>query len=230
MNMYFVKGLKEKYASDEDRVIPNRAFGLKLQRIRFESLEDVILTKLEKGLDRRLYYHNVKHTIDVINQVELIGLGEGVNDEEMILLKTAALFHDLGHTISFVDHEEQGIIFAKDILPDYLYSTEQIEIISELIYATKFPPEPKNLLEEIICDADLDYLGRPDFIPSSNNLYLEMFEHGRIDNKKDWNKIQVSFLKTHQYYTETARKAREVNKQDQLKKIIEQMEKEESNF
>ena len=230
MNMYFVKGLKEKYAADKDRIIPNRTFQLKMQNIRFESLEDVILTKLEKGLDKRLYYHNVKHTIDVVNQVEVIGNGEGITDEEMILLKTAALFHDLGHTISYIDHEEQGIIFAKDILPDYNYSPEQIEIISELIYSTKFPPEPKNKLEEIICDADLDYLGRPDFIPSSHNLYLEMFEHGRINNKHEWNKIQVSFLKTHQYYTESARKAREVNKQDQLNKIVEQIKKEEQNY
>ncbi len=230
MDMYFVIGLKEEFASDETRIIPNRKFELKLQNIRFQSLEDVILTKLEKGLDKRLYYHNVKHTIDVVNQVEVIGLGEGVSEEEMILLKTAALFHDLGHTISYIDHEEQGIIFAKDILPEYNYSDKQIEIISELIYATKFPPEPRNLLEEIICDADLDYLGRSDFIPSSNNLYLEMFEHGRIDNKHEWNKIQVSFLKTHQYYTETARNSRSVNKQVQLDKIIEQIEKEESKY
>jgi hypothetical protein len=217
--MYFVKGLKSVYAEDSSLVVPNRRFNLKLQNIRFETLEDVILTKLEKGLDKRLYYHNVKHTIDVINQVEIIGIGEGVTDEEMLLLKTAALFHDLGHTISFSDHEEQGIIFAKDILPNYQYSREQIEVISELIYATKFPPEPRNKLEEIICDADLDYLGRPDFIHSSHNLYVEMFEHGRINSKEEWNIIQISFLNTHQYYTNTARNAREVNKQEQLAKL-----------
>jgi class 3 adenylate cyclase len=230
LKMYFVKGLKEEYAEDESRIKPNRTFELKMQNIRFDDLEDLILTKLEKGLDKRLYYHNVKHTIDVVNQVEIIGIGEGVSDEEMILLKTAALFHDLGHTISFIDHEEQGIIFAKDILPLYNYSPGQIEIVSELIYATKFPPEPRNKLEEIICDADLDYLGRPDFVPTSNKLYLEMFEHGRINNKKEWDKIQVSFLKKHQYYTQTARNAREVNKQDQLKRIIEHIEKEEASF
>ena len=131
----------------------------------------------------------------------------------------AALFHDLGHTISFVDHEEQGIIFAKDLLPSYSYSQNQIDIISELIYVTKFPPEPKTKLEEIICDADLDYLGRPDFIHSSQNLYMEMFEHGRINSKDEWDIIQINFLNTHQYYTQTARAAREVNKIDQLKKL-----------
>lgn len=230
MNMYFVTGLKDKYAKDEDKVIPNEAFELKLQNIRFQLLEDTILTKLEKGLDRRLYYHDVKHTIDVINQVELIGLGEGIKEEEMILLKTAALFHDLGHTISYIDHEEQGIIFAKDILPKYSYSDNQIEIISELIYATKFPPEPRNKLEEIICDADLDYLGREDFLPSSHNLYLEMFEHGRIKNKEEWNKIQVSFLKTHTYYTETARNARSINKQQQLDKLVGQINSADTEY
>ncbi len=230
MDMYFVIGLKEEFAADETRVFPNRKFELKLQNIRFDVLEDLILTKLEKGLNKRLYYHNVKHTIDVVNQVEVIGKGEGVSDEELIILKTAALFHDLGHTISFIDHEEQGIIFAKDILPNFNYSTEQIEMVSELIYATKFPPEPKNRLQEIICDADLDYLGRTDFLPTSNNLYLEMFEHGKIKNRKEWNDIQISFLRSHQYYTDTARRTREVNKQEQLKKIIDQASKDESKY
>ncbi|MBN2669345.1 MAG: HD domain-containing protein [Bacteroidales bacterium] len=230
MAMYFVHGLKPEYCDDEDKINPNKKFMLKIQNIRFEELEDLILTKLEKGLDKRLYYHNVKHTIDVMNQVEVIGIGEGISDDEMILLKTAALFHDLGHTISFLDHEEQGIIFAKDLLPNFKYSDAQIEQISELIYATKFPPEPKNKLEEIICDADLDYLGRKDFLPVSNNLYLEMFEHGRINNRKEWNELQISFLKSHQYYTETARKAREVNKQEQLQKLIEQMERDSTKY
>ncbi len=225
LDMYFVKSLKPEYASDTDLIIPNGAFRLALQNIRFEDLKELILTKLEKGLDKRLYYHNVKHTIDVLNQVEIIGKGEKVNEEDMLILKTAALFHDLGHTVSFIDHEEQGIIFAKDILPDFRYSDEQIKRISKLIYATKFPPNPQTKLEEIICDADLDYLGRSDFIPTSNNLFLEMFEHGRIKNKEEWNQLQVKFLKTHQYYTQTARDRRQVNKMEQLAKIERLLEK-----
>ena len=47
-----------------------------------------LLDKLEKELPKSLFYHNVKHTVDVVTQSELIGIGEGVSDEELLLLKT----------------------------------------------------------------------------------------------------------------------------------------------
>ena len=219
MGMYFVKGLKKEFAQDNTGLVPNQHFLTKLQMIRFDDLEDLIMVKLEKGLPKNLYYHNLKHTIDVLTQVELIGRKENVSDEEMLMLKTAALFHDAGFLLGYDDHELLGVKLAKEILPEFKYTEEQIQIISELIYVTKIPPQPTNLLEEIICDADLDYLGRTDFIPVSQNLFRELYEHGKIKTIQEWNKIQVSFISSHQYYTETAQNIREVNKQKQLEKI-----------
>jgi adenylate cyclase len=153
-------------------------------------------------------------------QVELIGRGEKISDEELLLLKTAALFHDTGFTEVYKDHEEKGVEIAAGILPLFDYSEEQIQKINELIMVTKLPPRPKNLLEQIICDADLDYLGRVDFIPVSGNLFRELAEHKIIeDNLKRWNQIQITFIEKHQYFTETAKRLRDVNKNIQLEAI-----------
>lgn len=219
ISMYFVKGFKPEYAADNTCKIPNDAFRFQLQHIRFTDLEELMLTKLEKGLPSNLYYHNLKHTIDVINQSELIGRGENCTDEEILILKTAALFHDAGHIISYDDHEEQGIKLAKEILPQYKYSQDQIKLISELIYATKLPPNPKNLLQSIICDADLDYLGREDFVPVSNQLFKELSERKKVKSIEEWNKLQIIFLGSHHYFTKTARDIRRVNKLKQLEKL-----------
>jgi len=81
------------------------------------------------------------------------------------------------------------------------------------------PPQPKDLLQEIICDADLDYLGRSDMIPVSNTLYKELKELNKIGTLNDWNKLQVKFISVHQYFTKTARSLREVNKQIQIDRI-----------
>jgi hypothetical protein len=89
---------------------------------------------------------------------------------------------------------------------------------------TKLPPQPKNLLEEIMCDADLDYLGRPDFIPVSNMLYKELHEHGKIGTLREWNELQIKFIDKHHYFTKTARRLRNVNKQSQLDKLKRWME------
>ncbi len=219
LEMFTVKALKPEFSQDEEGVIPNQSFDVKFKLIQFTDLQEVILDKLERELPKNLYYHNVKHTVDVVTEVELIGWAEGVTDEEILLLKTAGLFHDAGHTISYKDHEERGCEIVRENLPKYKYSEEQINKICEIIMATKLPPRPKNLLEEIICDSDLDYLGRADFIPVSNTLYQEMSDRNMIGTLNDWNKLQVKFISGHNYFTNTARSLREVNKQKQIERI-----------
>ena len=111
------------------------------------------------------------------------------------------------------------VIIDTDLENDFKATPEQIERICSIIMATKLPPKPKNLLENIICDSDLDYLGRSDFIPVSNTLYEELRAQNKMGSLNDWNKIQVKFISGHQYFTRTARSLREVNKQLQIERI-----------
>jgi class 3 adenylate cyclase len=219
LQMYEVKGLKPEFSLDGSGATPNEAFRIKFGLIQFTDIQEIILDKLEKELPDYLFYHNVKHTVDVVTEVELIGWGEGCTDDEILLLKTAGLFHDAGHTVAYDNHEYYGTLMAKEMLPKYGYTQEQINRICEVIMATKLPPQPRNLLEEIICDSDLDYLGRSDFIPVSNTLYEELKAQNKIGALNDWNKIQVKFISGHQYFTKTARSLREVNKQLQIERI-----------
>ena len=219
LQMYEVKGLKEEFSLNGDGKTPNDAFRIKFGLIQFTDIQEIILDKLEKELPDYLYYHNVKHTVDIVTEVELIGWGEGCSDEEILLLKTAGLFHDAGHTVAYDNHEYHGTVLAREMLPKFNYSEDQINRICEIIMATKLPPRPNNLLEEIICDSDLDYLGRSDFIPVSNTLYEELKAQNKIGALNDWNKLQVKFISGHQYFTKTARSLREVNKQQQIERI-----------
>ena len=219
LDMYYVRGIIPDISLNGEGILPNGKFDIKFKLIQFVDLQEIILDRLERELPGYLYYHNVKHTIDVITEVELIGWAEGITEEEVLLLKTAALFHDSGHTIGYDDHESLGCGLAREYLPQYNFSTGQIERVCELIMATQMPPRPNNLLEKIICDSDLDYLGRSDFIPVSNTLYEELKEQDKIGSLDDWNRIQIKFISGHQYFTETARNLREVNKQKQISRI-----------
>lgn len=219
LQMYQVKGLKPEFSVDGEGFVPNEAFLIKFGLIQFTDIQEMILDKLEKELPDYLHYHNVKHTVDVVTEVELIGWAEGCSDEEILILKTAALFHDAGHTVGYDNHEHYGTLLAREMLPKYNYTPEQIDRICEVIMSTKMPPSPKNLLEHIICDSDLDYLGRSDFVPVSNTLYEELKAQNKIGTLNDWNKLQVKFISGHQYFTQTARSLREVNKQQQIERI-----------
>ncbi|MCQ2249887.1 MAG: HD domain-containing protein [Bacteroidales bacterium] len=224
MEMFYVRRLRPALSVNRSvGEFPNEIFQIKYALRQFTDLEEVVLDKLEKELPKFVHYHNYKHTIDVVNQAELIGLGEGVDDESLLLLKTAALFHDVGLTISFENHEFLGTQIAREYLPKWKYTPEQIDKICSLIMATKLPPNPQNLLEKVMCDADLDYLGRSDFIPISNALYEELIDQGKQIDINTWNKNQVKFLTNHQYFTNTALRLREVGKEyqiERLKKLI----------
>ena len=219
IQMYQVAGLLPELAADSNGAVPNKSFKVKFGLIQLTDIQEVVLDKLEKELPDFLFYHNVKHTVDVVTEVELIGWAEGCTDEEILPLKTAALFHDAGHTVSYDDHEYHGTLLVKEMLPAYGYSEEQLEKICRIIMSTKLTPKPGDLLEQIICDSDLDYLGRSDFIPVSNTLYEELKAQDKITNLNDWNKMQVKFISGHQYFTATARQLREVNKKLQIERI-----------
>ena len=73
-----------------------------------------------------------------------------------------------------------------------------------MIMATKIPQSPATLPEMIICDADLDYLGRDDFESISNTLKTEFLIYGIIKDHDEWDRLQVSFFNSHQYFTKTS--------------------------
>ena len=149
VNLYQVKGFTPEYSVDNEGKIPNKKFQIKFQLVKYDDLEEYMLDKLERELPKYLYYHNLKHTIDVGIQAELLGRGEGISNEEMLLLKTAALFHDSGQTIQTRDHELIGTRIASEILPRFGYLPEQIQAINEIIMATKLPPQPVTLLQKL---------------------------------------------------------------------------------
>lgn len=184
-----------------------------------EEAEAYVFEKLEESLSDTLFYHGVHHTVDVSNAALQIAIAEGIHDKEtLLLLQTAALYHDLGFISTYKGHEEEGCRLARVSLPNFDYTDEQIEKICGLILATRVPQAPTNHLEEILADADLDYLGRDDFWPISDSLYKELNKRELVTDTDSWNKLQIEFLENHQYWTKTAQQWRQPNK---LKRIEE---------
>jgi len=230
IDMYFVHGIKPELSENEDGITPNEAFwhyvNLKLySNINYRNAEKYIVKRLTRDLPDGLYYHGIHHTMDVCEAVERIALWEGLKGEDLYLLKTAALFHDAGFIHSYESNEPIGAEMAKEMLPSFGYTKEQIEQVIELIEATKIPHNPKNKLEEIMCDADLDYLGRQDFHPIAETLRKELVEFGKIpDNNLVWYEMNVKFLSTHKYFTDSAKARRAPEKLKRIEEFKEKLE------
>lgn len=178
-----------------------------------------ILDLLDKKLSDQLLYHGKHHTLDVLNIAQELCLAEDIGPYDTILVKTAALYHDSGFTISNTNHEELGCKIARDSLENFYYTSGEIERICGMIMATKIPQSPKNHLEEIICDADLDYLGRDDFYPIGTTLFEELKSYNVLNELEAWNKIQVGFLNAHKFWTKTTIARREGTKQKYLREL-----------
>ncbi|MBC7382134.1 MAG: HD domain-containing protein [Bacteroidia bacterium] len=185
----------------------------------FKDAEIFIQEKLKKELPAYLYYHSYAHTTDVLQAAILLAKLEKLNVNKILLLKTAVLFHDSGFTIQASNHEELGCEIARQFLPQFEYIEMEIETICGMIMATKIPQTPKSKLEEIICDADLDYLGRDDFELIASTLFKELKIYHLISNEKEWNRLQLKFLQEHHYFTKSAISLRQDKKEKHIQKI-----------
>ncbi|MBL7783631.1 MAG: HD domain-containing protein [Saprospiraceae bacterium] len=186
----------------------------------YRAAKKYILDRLRTELSVHLYYHGLHHTLDVLKMATQIAHEEGVRGRDLMLVKTAALYHDCGFVKNkHAGHEAEGCIIVREQLPHLGYTDADIDKICGMIMATKIPQTPTNLLEEIICDADLDYLGRSDFFPIGNTLFKEMQSYHLIGDEIAWNKLQVSFLSAHRFYTRTNKTLRDPVKQGYLKQL-----------
>ena len=185
-----------------------------------KAAREYILKRLKEELPPERSYHCLEHTLDVYAAAIDIAEKEGVNGKDLLLVKTAALYHDCGFLDGGEGHEERGCHIARESLPVFGYDHDSIERICGMIMATEVPQKPTNHLEEILCDADLDYLGRADFERIGGLLYEEFKRFGIVQGVEDWDELQVSFLTPHRYFTKTNREGREQKKAENLQKVI----------
>lgn len=179
--------------------------------------------KMINELDGSLHYHDLKHTVDVIRAADRLCFMEGVSEHHKTLVRTAALFHDIGFCEQYMDNEDVAADIAGSVLPKFDYSIADIDLVQGMIQATKIPHQPKNQLEEIICDADLDYLGRADFHPISDNLKRELIRFGIVKTDQEWDEIQVKFFELHRFFTPSAIQLRKNKKAEHLKDIRQRL-------
>ena len=233
VDMYFLHDLKSEFSFFGEGKIPSQKLrkGCGLLPMDFEKARKKILNSLKSHLSEELVYHDLKHTEDVEKAAIRLAQLEGVKGEDLILLRTAVLFHDAGYMMSLHNNEEQAITFMRKELTNFGYSSAQMDQIALLIRATIRENTPQSILEKIIRDADHDYFGRADYHVVANKLRNELELQGRTMTDLEWIDFQLAYLVgEHRYYTETAinirlpgKKRRIQELQDQRIKLMERM-------
>lgn len=191
-----------------------------IEAVDFDSMRNDILNKLKSMLPDEVVYHDLGHTLNVEKAAMRLGRLEGLTSEEMILVRTAALFHDTGFIFTYHHNELHGVRLMEKTLPKYGFTTEQIDQIRDMILATSIDIKPVGLLQQILCDADHDYLGRADYYVVSKKLHEELIAFGEEISEENWLKMQIKFLEEiHEYYTITALNIRQRGKLNRLEEL-----------
>ncbi|MBO6880107.1 MULTISPECIES: HD domain-containing protein [Winogradskyella] len=191
-------------------------------KVPFKKIQAHVFELLEKNLPSYLTYHSVEHTRYVLEKVIYIASKENISKSDLLLLKIAALYHDVGFIKSHENHEEIGCEIASKDLKGFHFSTEDIDSVCGMIMATKIPQDPKNHLEEILADADLEYLGTKHFFSVSELLYKELKYFNKELTPQEWYNIQVDFINNHTYHTNYCKHYKSFRKYKNLEKLMYQ--------
>ena len=186
-------------------------------------MKDMVVRLLKQNLPVYYFYHNDQHTRYVEEKAMQIGRFEKCTDYELYLLSAAALWHDAGLIDKYIGHEEQSCSLAKKYLPDFGFSIEEIKQVCGMIMATKVPQSPHNKLEQILADADLEYLGTSQAVAVSDLLFRELQYLDPFLTKREWIERQIPFLQQHHYFTNYCKENRQREKNHYLKFLQSQL-------
>lgn len=173
------------------------------------------LNELAKRSMKPLSYHNYNHVLDVVQASQRLGNLEGVSRRDLFLLATGSFLHDIVYKIGAKDNEEESAKFSLEYLDKFIYTPTELNSVSELILATKVPTNPKSHLQMIICDADLDNLGRSDFFEKNSALQQEF----GVTDTNSWYNGTLLFLESHRYYTDSAKRLRQKGLEENISRL-----------
>jgi len=200
---------------------------------RLKIVDHYIRELFKDELPAGIKYHDADHTLHptkgVVAAANRIAISENISEHDRELLIAAAYFHDTGYIREYEKNEPIAARMAGRILKLIGFKPNEVVKIQKMILSTDLEREPKTHLEKILCDADLDHVGREDFFKLDGKLREGRRSRG-IDVSDDakWYKGTLEFLKKHEYYTESQKKLRETEKQkntDRLLKKLENIEK-----
>jgi predicted metal-dependent HD superfamily phosphohydrolase len=177
--------------------------------------------RLKTRLSQKMYFHNIEHTLLVVEGIQLIGSHVGLSKTDHLVVILAAFMHDLGYTEKYIGHEEASANIAAEFLLENGFDQERIELVRGCIMATRFPQYPKNELEMVICDADFYHFSLNDYQDYADRLKREWEENlGLVYTDLAWDTLNLEMLGRHEYFTTYGKKILQEKKMLNIKKLI----------
>jgi adenylate cyclase len=213
LDMYFVEGIRPELRDEDGK--PDKNFILKMQMIKLQDIEEVVIKMFEDEAPPNLYFHNSWMVKNICGQVDLLATAEKLPDEDYVRLKLASVFLFTGYITDYENPADSSCMIVEETLPKYSFEKESIDIVLKLI-RNNFSGIKETASDNILHDARFDYLGRIDFMKLTDKLLREESEFGKSHTRKDWLDVQRKLLIDHEFITNTGKLLRSIPLEDQI--------------
>jgi len=190
----------------------------------YKRVAEYVTDLYEQYPQPNLVYHNIGHTQKVVAKTEEIAAHYQLSDSDMLIIYIAAWFHDTGHLFTEMSkHEEKSAELATVFMKQHDFDEATIKSVTECILVTSFPPEPKGLLQEIICDADTYNFGTDDFRKTNKRVKKELELRNYTAPLMEWTQNTLDMLEKHVYYTSYCKVLLEEGKQKNIARLKQKL-------
>jgi len=185
---------------------------------------------LAEKLPGSIEFHTIDHAKCVVDNSEFIGKNSGLKEDKINIVKLCAWFHDTGYIINSEGHEEESAKIATEFLNQKGIDEGIITLVKNCIMATIVPQQPKDLISEVLCDADLMHIAKDNYFERIEKMRKEWnnLSEKKI-GKRRFHATSVKFFQMHKYHTDFAKKELQPKKDknlQQLQKEIYMLEQE----
>jgi predicted metal-dependent HD superfamily phosphohydrolase len=185
----------------------------------YQKAGDYVKNLFDEYPHPNLLFHNLEHTQKVVDRAKEIAAHYQLSDNEMQVVYIAAWFHDTGHLFAEIDkHEDKSVEIMRIFMQQENANEEFTKSVEDCIMATRMPREPKNLLQEIICDADTYHFGTKDFKKTNKLVKKELNLRNYQTLTFDWEKNTLDLLENHQFFTSYCKMLLDEGKQDNVER------------
>ncbi len=187
-----------------------------------EATEAYVAAYYAEHVPAEYVFHDFEHTMQTVAAVKMLAEACQLDPHQADLLILATWFHDTGYAQGPEDHEERSCANAQAFLAGKI-PDEDLQIVLRCIRATKVPQQPQDLLEQIICDADLSHLGMKSYWERNSKLRQEFaLTRQEFTDDKVWIDFELNFMLKHEYHTEAARALFNKRKAKHIQQLIKQ--------
>jgi len=197
----------------------------------YKRIANHVVRLFEEHPHPNLVYHNLEHTKGVVERAQEIAAHYELSEADTLTIYVAAWFHDIGHLYTDIEkHEEKSVEIMRDYMQKEPSSNEKlITNIAGCILATKVPVHPKNLVEEILCDADTYHFGNKDFKKTNKAIKKELALRGYSMLLQNWENNTIEMLGKHVFFTSYCKILLEEGKRKNIEWLKRKKEKNTSS-